>query len=72
MAGRIVALDEVAGSNVCAMFHPISYVRDTLSDGLTEAAFHAGRQGGLMQDLWLFRKPLEHGGQAATSGVGAP
>lgn len=57
-AGRLVTRDEdAAGSNACAAFHPVSYVRDELSQGMTEARFERGREGGLMQDVWLFRKP---------------
>ncbi len=52
----VVRDDEAAGSNLCAAFHPASYVREDLARELTEALFRPGTERGLDQDLWIFRK----------------
>jgi SAM-dependent methyltransferase len=65
-SGRIVTRnDHDAGCNLCSTFHPVSYVREQLSEGLLEVEFIAGRRGSLTQDVWLFRKstPEETTGQ---------
>jgi SAM-dependent methyltransferase len=57
-SGSLVVRDEAAGgSNLCAAFHPDSYVREDLAEELTEALFCPGSAQGLDQDLWVFRKP---------------
>jgi SAM-dependent methyltransferase len=59
-SGRLVVRNsDAAGTNLCCAFHPESYVRNTLSDGLTmvECALH-GAAGNPCQDLYLLQKPV--------------
>ena len=55
----VVREEEQSGSNRCAVFHPPSYVRDTLArGGLAVADFIAcGAHGDSMHDVHLLQKP---------------
>ncbi|HSK62985.1 MAG TPA: class I SAM-dependent methyltransferase [Pyrinomonadaceae bacterium] len=54
----VVREEEQSGSNLCAVFHPPSYVRDTLARKLEVADFIAcGAHGDSMHDVHLLRKP---------------
>lgn len=49
------------GSNDCATFHPESYVRSTLAEGLEVVDFvPEGALGNPRQDVFLLRKPQAH------------
>ncbi len=54
----VVRYEEVAGTNLCTVFHPPAYVRERLGAGL-ELVLEApeGAKGNPHQDLFLFRKP---------------
>lgn len=54
----VVREQEQSGSNVCAVFHPPSYVREVLARNLTVVDFvECGAQGDSMHDAHLLRKP---------------
>ena len=54
----VVREEEESGSNRCAVFHPPSYVRETLARGLVVADFiPCGAHGDSMHDVHLLRKP---------------
>jgi SAM-dependent methyltransferase len=54
----VVRSEEQAGSNVCAVFHPESYVRETLARDLDVVDFWPeGARGNPRQDAYLLRKP---------------
>ena len=58
-AGRLVVRrPELAGTNLCTVFHPEAYVRERLAAGL-ELLEHVpeGAAGNPHQDLYLFRRP---------------
>ncbi len=56
--GRVVVAGEHAGTNVCATYHPPSYVREHLASGYELVDFIAeGAKGNPWQDYWLLRKP---------------
>lgn len=56
--GEIVVREEdAAGTNLCAVFHPKSYVRERLASELVEVSFRPGRGETFSQDLYLLRKP---------------
>jgi SAM-dependent methyltransferase len=57
-AGRLVVRwPEGAGTNLCSVFHPRSYVEERLARGLDVAEFVAeGAKGNPHQDLYLLRK----------------
>ena len=50
----VVCGEDVAGTNVCAAFHPEGYVRDTLARHLAVVAFAPAQ---FPQDAYLLRKP---------------
>jgi SAM-dependent methyltransferase len=50
----VVCGEELAGTNVCAAFHPEGYVRDVLAQRLALVAFAPAQ---FPQDAYLFRKP---------------
>jgi len=53
----VVRWPQAAGTNLCTVFHPESYVRETLADGFTLEAFQPqGAKGNPHQDLILLRK----------------
>lgn len=55
----VVREQEQSGSNVCAVFHPPSYVRDVLARNLAVVDFiECGAQGDSMHDAHLLRKPI--------------
>jgi SAM-dependent methyltransferase len=55
----VVRFDQVAGTNLCAAFHPRTYVEEGLADGLEVIQWEPeGANGNPHQDLFLFRKPL--------------
>ena len=55
----VVREEEESGSNRCAVFHPPSYVRNTLTRGLTVADFiPCGARGDSMHDVHLLHKPV--------------
>jgi SAM-dependent methyltransferase len=58
-AGELVVLNEdAAGSNRCGAYHPIAYVRETLTAGSVFVdAIPEGALGNPHQDLFLLRKP---------------
>jgi ubiquinone/menaquinone biosynthesis C-methylase UbiE len=53
----VVQRSGTAGMNVCAAYHPASYVTGTLLAGLELAAHRTGRRGSFPQDAWLARRP---------------
>lgn len=54
----VVREEEQSGSNLCAAFHPPSYVREKLARNLVVADFIAcGAHGDSMHDVHLLRKP---------------
>ena len=57
-AGRLVVRwPEGAGTNLCSVFHPRSYVEDRLAEGLDVVEFvPEGAKGNPYQDLYLLRK----------------
>lgn len=57
-AGGLVVQDAAqAGSNICAAYHPESYVRGTLREGFEVLDFRAaGARGDSHHDAWLLRK----------------
>jgi len=56
--GALVVRDSNAGgTNLCAAFHPLEYVREELSGELVEVFFRPGHDGAFDQDIWVFRKP---------------
>lgn len=56
----VVRAQDESGSNACAAFHPLSYIRNTLVPHLTVVDFiPCGSSGHSMQDVHLLRKPLE-------------
>lgn len=55
----VVREEDESGSNRCAVFHPPSYVRDTLAHDLVITDFIAcGADGDSMHDVHLLQKPL--------------
>lgn len=59
-SGRLVVKDDVRspGSNMCAAYHPMTYVRDYLTEGVSLAEFvPGGASGAPHQDLFVFSKP---------------
>jgi SAM-dependent methyltransferase len=53
----VVRRSDVAGSNVCAVFHPEKYVRERLAVGFDVVSFiPRGSKGTPFQDLYLLRK----------------
>jgi SAM-dependent methyltransferase len=59
-AGEVVVRwEDVAGTNLCATYHPPGYVRERLAPTLEPLEFVAqGAKGNPFQDLFLFRKPV--------------
>lgn len=57
-AGEMVVVrDQQVGSNECAAFHPVGYVREKLAEGFEVVDFlRGGSLGTPYQDLWLLRK----------------
>jgi SAM-dependent methyltransferase len=56
-SGRLVVLNAVdAGQNSCVVFHPYSYVKETLAAGFEVLEFIPD---GVWQDMWLLRKRPE-------------
>jgi SAM-dependent methyltransferase len=57
-SGRpVVRLSEYAGGNLCASFHPESYVRETLAEGFEIVdAVPEGAKGNPVQDLYMLRR----------------
>jgi SAM-dependent methyltransferase len=57
-AGELVVIaSEQAGSSGCAAYHPESYVRDVLGEGLELLDFSPAGALDIQQDAVLFRKP---------------
>jgi SAM-dependent methyltransferase len=55
----VVREQQLSGSNLCAVFHPPTYVRDVLTRNLVVADFvECGAQGDSMHDAHLLRKPV--------------
>jgi SAM-dependent methyltransferase len=53
----VVRYEEASGMNLCAVYHPESYVRKRLSPGLVVEDFvPAGQREGVYQDLYLMRR----------------
>jgi SAM-dependent methyltransferase len=61
--GMVVVSPEESGRNACATYHSEKYVREHLAKQWEVVDFLPGGSG-LIQDLWLFRKP----GPTAASG----
>jgi hypothetical protein len=61
--GELVVREEnQSGSNVCAVFHPASYLHGTIAQDFTVIDFVPGsQQGDFLQDVHLLRKPLAAG-----------
>jgi SAM-dependent methyltransferase len=60
-SGRLVVKNDTKapGTNACAAYHPVAYVRETLTSGLALVDFIAeGARGNPRQDLYLLRKGL--------------
>ena len=57
-AGRLVVrYEKVAGTNMCAAFHPIEYVRDQLARGFEVIdTIPEGAKGNPFQDIYLLKK----------------
>ena len=53
----VVTKPERAGSNACAVYHPLTYVRDTLTSGLEIVDYEAGAAAA-GQDGVLLRTPV--------------
>lgn len=54
----VVQFDEAEGSNLCAVYHPPSWIERELCRGLELVDFEAvGGELGFMQDVFLLRKP---------------
>ena len=45
------------GTNACAVYHPLTYVRDTLTEGLEIVDYASGGADDVRQDAILLRKP---------------
>ena len=59
--GELVVKNNIAapGSNTCAAYHPMAYVRDELASGLELLEFvPEGARGNPRQDLYVFGKPV--------------
>jgi hypothetical protein len=58
LAGGLVVLNEdAAGSNRCGAYHPVAYVRETLTAGsIVVDTIPEGALGNPHQDLYLLRK----------------
>jgi SAM-dependent methyltransferase len=59
-SGKLVVREQdESGSNACAAFHPLSYIRDTLARDLIVVDFvPCGSSGHSMQDVHLLKKPF--------------
>jgi SAM-dependent methyltransferase len=55
----VVTKPERAGSNACAVYHPLDYVRDTLTAGLEIVDYEAGSPAAVRQDGVLLRTPVK-------------
>jgi SAM-dependent methyltransferase len=55
----VVTKPERAGSNACAVYHPLDYVRDTLTAGLEIVDYEAGSRAAVRQDGVLLRTPVK-------------
>jgi len=60
LGGQLVVREpDQAGSNLCSVFHPASYVRDVLTRNLIVAdSIECGAKGDSMHDVHLLQKPL--------------
>jgi len=58
--GQLVIREEArSGENICAVFHPASYVKDTLAQDLVVVDFvPGGKQSDSLHDVHLVRKPV--------------
>jgi len=55
--GLVTRYARAAGSNLCSVFHPESYVRRVLAEGFEVLHFlPEGARGNLHQDAWLLRR----------------
>ena len=52
----VVRHSTMAGSNMCAVFHPLNYVHDVFARGLQVVEYSPARLG---QDVALLRKPQD-------------
>jgi len=59
-SGQLVVREQQeSGSNVCAVFHPPSYVREQVAKNLIVADFiPRGAKGDSMHDVHLLKKPF--------------
>lgn len=59
-SGKLVVREQArSGSNLCAVFHPPSYVRERLARNFVVVDFiPCGAKGDSMHDVHLFRKPV--------------
>jgi trans-aconitate methyltransferase len=57
-SGQLVVREsELAGTAVCAVWHPERYVRETLADGLRVVDYSLGSVGAVQQDTVVLEKP---------------
>ena len=64
--GPVVRWEHVAGTNLCAAYHPQSWVQESLARELELVEFiPEGAQGNPHQDLYLLRRPTLPGSQGA-------
>jgi hypothetical protein len=49
---------EAAGTNLCSVYHPETYVRERLAENFSVVLSHPrGAAGNGQQDMYLLRKP---------------
>jgi SAM-dependent methyltransferase len=53
----VVTKPDRVGTNACAVYHPLTYVRDTLTEGLEIVDYASGGAEDVRQDAILLRKP---------------
>jgi hypothetical protein len=57
-AGELVVTKaDRVGTNACAAYHPLPYVRDTLARGLEIVDYESGGAVDVRQDALLLRRP---------------
>lgn len=58
----VIRKDDQSGSNLCAVFHPVSYLHEKIAQDFDVIDFIPGsEQSDLSQDVHLLRKPLSKG-----------
>ncbi len=69
----VIRAPEVPGSNRCAAYHPVGFVKRRLfSDWLLLVHLPAGARGNPHQDLYVFAKPQRLDAESAESFPGSP